>query len=363
MNCFHLFSIVYCVFPKKGNAKECSDYGTIALISHASKVMLKILQARLQQYMNRELPDVQTGFRKGRGTRGQIANFCWIIKKAREFQKTVYFCFIDYAKALDYVSSVQLLSCVWLFATPWSAARQAPLSITNSRSSPRPTFIKSVMPSSHLILCRPLLLLPSIFPSIRVFSNESALHIRWPKHWSFSFNISPSNEHPELISFRMNWLHLLAVQGTLKSRLQHHSLKASILWHSAFFIVHLSHPYMTTGKTIALTVSITTTNKLWWKILKEMGIPDHLTCLMRYLYTDQEATVSTGHGTTDWLQIRKGVHEGCILSPCLFNLYAEYIMQLLGWMKHKLQSRLLGEISITSDMQMTPPLWQKVKRN
>ena len=112
MNCFHLFSIVYCVFPKKGNAKECSDYGTIALISHASKVMLKILQARLQQYMNRELPDVQTGFRKGRGTRGQIANFCWIIKKAREFQKTVYFCFIDYAKALDYVSSVQLLSCV-----------------------------------------------------------------------------------------------------------------------------------------------------------------------------------------------------------------------------------------------------------
>ena len=103
---------VFIPVPKKGNAKECSDYGTIALISHASKVMLKILQARLQQYMNRELPDVQTGFRKGRGTRGQIANFCWIIKKAREFQKTVYFCFIDYAKALDYVSSVQLLSCV-----------------------------------------------------------------------------------------------------------------------------------------------------------------------------------------------------------------------------------------------------------
>ena len=113
--------------------------------------------------------------------------------------------------------------------------------------------IELVMPSNHLILCRPLLLLPSIFPSIRVFSNESDLHIRWPKYWSFSFNISPSNEHPELISFRMDWLDLLAVQGTLKSLLQHHSSKASILWHSAFFIVQLSHPYMPTGKTIALT--------------------------------------------------------------------------------------------------------------
>ena len=113
--------------------------------------------------------------------------------------------------------------------------------------------IESVMPSNHLILCRPLLLLPSIFPSIRVFSNESVLHIRWPKYWSFSFNISPSNKHPGLISFRMNWLDLLGVQGTLKSLLQHHSSKASILQHSAFFIVQLSHPYMTTGKTIALT--------------------------------------------------------------------------------------------------------------
>ena len=112
--------------------------------------------------------------------------------------------------------------------------------------------IKSVMPSNHLILCRPLLLLPSIFPSIRVFANESALHIRWPKYWSFSFNISPSNEHPELISFRMDWLDLLAVQGTFKSLFQHHSSKASILRHSAFFVVQLSHPYMTPGKTIAL---------------------------------------------------------------------------------------------------------------
>ena len=145
------------------------------------------------------------------------------------------------------------ISRVWLFATPWNAARQASLSITNSRSPPRPMSIKSMMPSNHLILCLPLLLLPSIFPSIRVFSNESALHIRWPKYWSYSFNISPSNEHLGLISFRMDWLDLLSVQGTLKSLLQHHSSKASILRRSAFFIVQLSHPYMTTGKTIALT--------------------------------------------------------------------------------------------------------------
>ena len=177
------------------------------IISLASKVMLKILQARPQQYVNSELPDVQAGFRKGRGTRDQIVNIHWIIKKAREFQKNVYFCFIDYAKTFD---------CV-----------------------------------NH--------------------------------------------------------------------------------------------------------------NKLW-KILKEMGIPDHLTCLLRKLYAGQEATVRTGHGTIDWFQIGKGVHQGCILSPCLFNLYAEYIMRNAGWKKHKLESRLPGEISITSDMQMTPPVWQKVKR-
>ena len=166
---------VFIPIPKKGNAKECSNYHTIALISHASKVMLKILQARLQQYVNRELPDVQAGFRKGRGTRDQIANICWIMEKAREFQKNIYFCFIDYAKAFD---------CV---------------------------------------------------------------------------------DH----------------------------------------------------------------NKLW-KIMKEMGIPDHLICLLRNLYAGQEATVRTGHGTTDWFQIGKGVHQGCILSPCLFNLYAEYIMRNAG---------------------------------
>ena len=177
-------------------------------ISHASKVMLKIPQARLQQYVNHELPDVQTGFRKGRGTRDQIANIRWIIEKARVPRKNIYICFIDYAKAFDGV------------------------------------------------------------------------------------------DH----------------------------------------------------------------NKLW-KILTEMGIPDHLTCFLRNLYAGQEATVRTGHGTTDCFQIRKGVCQDCIFSPCLFNLYVEYIMRNASWMKHKLESRLLGEISITSDMQMTPPLWQKVKRN
>ena len=138
--------------------------------------------------------------------------------------------------------------------TPWTASCQASLSITNSQTLHKFISIESVMPSNYLILCHFLLLPPSIFPSIRVFSNESVLPIRWPNYWSFSFNISPFNEHPELISFRMDWLDLLAVQGTLKSLLQHHSSKASILWLSAFFIVQLSHSYMTTGKTIALTI-------------------------------------------------------------------------------------------------------------
>ena len=152
------------------------------------------------------------------------------------------------------LSSAQLLSHIQLFATPWTAAHQASLSITNSRSLLKLRSIESVTPSNHLILCRPLLLLPSIFPNIRVFSNESVLHIRWPKYWSFNLNISPSNEYSGLISFRMDCLDLLAVQGILKSLLQHHSSKASILWCSAFFMVQLSHPYMTTGKTIALTI-------------------------------------------------------------------------------------------------------------
>ena len=136
-------------------------------------------------------------------------------------------------------SSVQSLSRVRLFVTPWTATCQAALSITNSRSPPMPMSIELMMPSNHLILCRPLLFLPSIFPSIRVFSNESVFRIRWPKYWSFSFNISPSNEHPGLMSFRMVWLDLLAVQGTLKSLLQHHSSKASILWHSAFYFMKM----------------------------------------------------------------------------------------------------------------------------
>ena len=149
-------------------------------------------------------------------------------------------------------SSVQSLSHAWLFATPWTAACQASVSITNSWSLLKPMSTESVMPSHHLILCRPLLLPPLTFPSIRVFSNESVLRIKWPRYWSFSFSISPSNEYSGLISFRMDWLDLLALQGTLKSLVQHHSSKVSILPHSAFFIVQILHPYMTTGKTMAL---------------------------------------------------------------------------------------------------------------
>ena len=148
------------------------------------------------------------------------------------------------------ISSVLLVSCVWLFATSWTAAHQASLSITNSRSLLKLMSIELVMPSNHLILCCPFFLPPLIFPRIKVFS---VLRIRWPRYWSFSFSISPSNEYSGLISFRMDWLDLLAIQGTLKSLLQHHSSKSSTLRHSAFFMVQLSHPYVTTGKTIALT--------------------------------------------------------------------------------------------------------------
>ena len=162
--------------------------------------------------------------------------------------------FSDYSRNYIMHLSVQFsCSVVPDSVTPWTAAHQASLSITNSWSLLKLMSIELVTPFNHLILCHPLLLLHSIFPSIRVFSNESALHIRWPKYWSFSFNISPSNEHSGLISFRMDWLDLLAVQGTLKSLLQYHSSKPSILQHSAFFIVQISHLYMTTGKTIVLT--------------------------------------------------------------------------------------------------------------
>ena len=199
---------VFIPIPKKGNAKECSNYCTIALISHSSKVKLKILQARLQQYMNCELPYVQAGFRKGRGTGDQIANIHWIIEKAREFQKNIYFCFIGYAKDFD---------CV-----------------------------------------------------------------------------------------------------------DHNNL---------------------------------------WKTLQEMGVPDHKTSLLRNLYVGQEATIRTRHRTAEWFQIRKGVRQGCILSPCLLNLYAEYIMRNASLDEAQARIKIAGEISITSDMQMTPPLWKKVKRN
>ena len=154
---------------------------------------------------------------------------------------------------MKWFSSVKSLSHVQLFANPWTVAGQASLSITNSWSLLKLMSIKLVMPSNHLILCHPLLLLPSTYPSIRVFPNESVLCIRWPKYWHFSFSISPSNEYSGLTSFRTDWLDLLAVQGTLKSLLQYHSSRASILWHSAFFIVQLFHPYMTTGKSIAST--------------------------------------------------------------------------------------------------------------
>ena len=160
-------------------------------------------------------------------------------------------------------SSVQSLSRVWLFVTPWTVACQASLSITNSQSLLKLMSIESVMPPNHLILCHPLLLLPSIFPTIRVFSSESVLPIRWPKYGSFSFDISPSNVHSGLISFRMDWLDLLAVQGTLKNLFQHHSSKASILWCSAFFIVQLSHPYMTTGSDLKSDLWARQVMKTW----------------------------------------------------------------------------------------------------
>ena len=165
---------------------------------------------------------------------------------------TIIILFCKWKNYLKKFSSVQLLSHVQLFVTPWTAARQASVSITNSRSLLKLLSIESVLPSNHLILCRPLLLPPSIFPIIRVFSKESVLCIRWPKYWSFSFSIRPSNEYSGLVSFRMNWLDLLTVQGTLNSVLQHHRWKASVLRCSAFFIVQLSHSYMTTGTTIAL---------------------------------------------------------------------------------------------------------------
>ena len=214
-------------------------------------------------------------------------------------------------------SSVQLLSRVRLFATPWATAHQASLSITNSRSSLRLTSIESVMPSSHLILCHPLLLLPSIFPSIRVFSNESALPIRWPKYWSFSFSISPSNEYPGLISFRMHWLDLLVVQGTFKSLLQHHSSKASILWPSAFFTVQLSHPYMSTGKTIAMT--------RWTFVGKVMSLLFNMLFRLVITFTEAQFTL---------VKIPKQLKKLSLVDPAMRKM--DYCCrQVFGWISQE----------------------------
>ena len=216
-------------------------------------------------------------------------------------------------------SPVQFSHSVWLFATSWTTARQASLSIKNSQSPPKPMSIELVMPSNHLILWCPLLLLPPIPPSISVFSNESALRIRWPNYWSFSFNISPTNEHPGLISFRMFWLDLPAVQETLKSLLHHHSSKASILWHSAFFIVQLSHAYMTTGKTIALTrqsfvgkVIFLLFNKLSRSVITFLPRSKHL-LISCHKYSEANAY---WHFTQHWRQYTKRKSWG-LGNPCI----------------------------------------------
>ena len=224
-------------------------------------------------------------------------------------------------------SSIQSLHQVWLFGTPWTAARQVSLSITNSWSLLKLMSIELVIPSNHLILCHPLLFLPSIFPSIRVFSNES-VHIRWPKYCSFSFSISPSNEYLRLISFRMDWLDLLAVQGTLEG-LEHHSAKASILQHSAFFIVQLSHPYMTTGKTITLTrqTFVSKVMSLLFNMLSRLAIV--------FLQRSKPLLIS-------WLQLPsavilepqkiKSVTVSIVSSSICHELMELYAMILVFWM-------------------------------
>ena len=285
------------------------------------------------------------------------------------------------------VNSVQSLSRVWLFATPQTTACQASLSITSSQSLPKLMSIESVMPSNHFILGRPLLLLPLIFASIRVFSNESVLHIRWPKYWSFSFNISPSNEHPGPNSFRMDWLDLLAVQGTRKTVLQHHSSKASILRGSAFFIVQLSHTYMTTGKTIVLTrwTFVDKVMSLLFNVLSRLVITflPRSKRLLISLLQSPSAVILEPTWPTSWetyMQVRKlqleldmeqqtgsKLGKEYLKAVCCHSTYLTYMQstsrEILGRKKHKLESRLLGEISITSDMQETPPLWQKWRRS
>ena len=212
-----------------------------------------------------------------------------------------------------YLSSVQLLSRVQLSVTLWTVARQASLFSTNSRSLRKLMLIESVMPSNHLILCRPLLLLPSIFPSISVFSNESVLCIRWPGYWSLSFNISPSNEYSGLISFRMDWLALPVVPGTLKSLLQHHSSKASILWRSAFFMVQLSNSYMTTGKTIALT------RQTFVSKVTSLLFPTPSLLLIRAFFTYWLRNYTLGFSTCPAFEVLGGLSLSCLAEQKLLE--------------------------------------------
>ena len=255
-------------------------------------------------------------------------------------------------------SSVQSLSRVWLFATPWTAARQASLSITNSQSLLKLMCIKLVMLSNNLILCHPLLLLPSVFPSIRVFLNESIICIKQPKYWSFSFSISPSNEHPGMISFRMDWLDLLSVQGTLKSLLQHHSSKASILQRSAFFTVRLSHPYMTSGTTIvsnsanlwnaALQASLPITNSR--SLLKLMSIEslmpfNHLILCRPLLLCLQYFPAS---GSFQWVISSHQVAK-VLASVLPINIQDWFPLQLTGLIS--LQSKQLSRVFSNTTVQ------------
>ena len=252
-------------------------------------------------------------------------------------------------------SSVQSLSRVRLFVTPWIAASQASLFITNSWGSLKLMSIESVMPYSHLILGRPLLLLPPIPPSIKVFLSESTLLMRWPKYWSFSFSIIPSKEHPVLISFRMDWLDLLAVQGTLKTLFQHHSSKASILRRSAFFTVQLSHPYMTTGKTIALTRQ-TFLGKVISLLLNMLS-----RLVITFLPRSKRLLIS-------WLQSPSAVilepkKRKSVTASTFSPSICHAVMRNAGLEEAQAGIKIARELSVTSDMQMTPPLWQKVKRN
>ena len=246
---------------------------------------------------------------------------------------------VEWKKYSVQFSSVQSLSCVWLFATPCTTACQASLNNTNSQTMLKLMSIELVMTHNHLILCHPLLLLPSIFPSIKEYSNESILHIRWPKYWSFNFSISPSNEYSGLISFRIDWLDLLAVQGTLKSLLQHHSSKASILGCSAFFMVQFSHSYMTTGKNIALT--------RWTFVGKVMSLLFNMLCRFVIAFLPRSK-----HLLISWLQLQSAVIlkpknikslTVSIVSPSICHeMMGPDAMILVFWMLSKMKETLVS---------------------